>query len=419
MDTEKRATSGSRIQERVTAAIDAIEDDLLAISRDIHSHPELNFEEHHAAALLADDLERRGFDVERQAGGIDTAFVATRKGSRPGPTIALLAEYDALPGVGHGCGHNLIAISNLGAGVGAAAALDELPGTIQVIGTPAEEGGGGKIKLLEGGVFEGVDVSLSSHPGSHRTVFRTDVPIEESFSLAMVGFRYEFRGKSAHAAARPEAGVNALNAVIHLFTGIDALRQHLRSDTRIHGIISDGGGAPNVVPDFAAANFMLRAKDRDYLRDEIVPGVRGVAEGAAAMTGAELEVKDYYPFYENVIPSNTLSTVIRDHAAALGIKIDPPPTPTGAGGSTDLGNVSQVMPTCAMSFAVSEVPIPGHSQAMAAAALTDLGHRNAIITAKALALAAGDLLADPALLQSAREEFTSRQAAARAAPADA
>jgi amidohydrolase len=289
--------------------------------------------------------------------------------------------------------------------------MGELPGKVVVLGTPAEEGGGGKIRMMEAGVLDGVDVTLSSHPSSHLTVFNNDVPVEESFSLAMVGFRFIFRGQTAHAAARPEAGVNALNGVIHLFTGIDAMRQHLRSDTRIHGVITDGGGAPNVVPDFAAANFMLRARDRDYLRDEIVPKVRTIAEGAATITGAELTIEDFYPFYENVIPNNTLSAAVMGHAEAAGIRIDAPTGGGGGGASTDFGNVSQAMPSYAMSFAVSETPVPGHSPAMTAAAITDLAHENALITAKALALTTCDLLSDPGLVARAREEFDARIAA--------
>ena len=401
------------LRTRVDGAIESARDELVALSRDIHAHPELNYEEHHAAAVLSDWLEARGFAVERGVGGVPTAFSATVEGTGDGPTIALLAEYDALPGIGHGCGHNLIAISNVGAGLGAQSAAEQLPGRIVVLGTPAEEGGGGKVRMLEAGVFDPVDVALSSHPSSHLSVFRTDVPIDESFSLAMVGFRYIYRGQTAHAAARPEAGANALNGVIHLFTGIDAMRQHLRSDVRIHGVITDGGGAPNVVPDFAAANFMLRARDRDYLRDEVVPKVRGVAEGAAMMTGTQLTVEDFYPFYENVIPNNALSEVVRGHAAAAGLRIDEPTASAGGGASTDFGNVSQAIPSMAMSFAVSETPVAGHSPAMTAAAITDLAHENALITARALAHATCDLLADPSLVARTQEEFARRKAATK------
>ena len=285
-------------QSHVTQAVEALRQELVDISLDIHAHPELNYHEYHAAKVLADALERHGFEVERGVGGVETAFRAVMPGgNRDGPTVALLAEYDALPGIGHGCGHNLIAMSNVGASLGAKAAMGSLPGRLIVLGTPAEEGGGGKIRLLEAGVFRGVDVALSSHPSSNRTIIPMDIPQDQSWSLAMVGYRYAYHGRAAHAAVVPHEGINALNAVIHLFTGIDALRQHLRDDVRIHGIITDGGKAANVVPDFAAADFMLRSRDRDYLHT-VVEKVRGVAEGAALMTGARLEILPAHPMYE-------------------------------------------------------------------------------------------------------------------------
>jgi len=393
----------------VIQAIESLREELRETSLDIHAHPELNYQEHHAAALLADSLERHGFQVERGIGGVETAFSGTIVGGGgDGPTVALLAEYDALPDIGHGCGHNLIAISNLGAGLGAKARMETLPGRLVVIGTPAEEGGGGKIRLLEAGVFQGVDAVLSSHPASNHTIIPTEIPLDESWSLAMVGYRYGYHGKSAHAASAPEAGINALNAVIHLFTGIDALRQHLRSDVRMHGIITDGGNAPNVVPEFAAANFMLRSRDRVYL-DEVVAKVQEVAEGAAKMTGARLEILPFYPMYENVRPNAAMAKALRANAEAVGLRLDSPPAGIrGSGGSTDFGNVSQVLPAFALRFAVSEEPVPGHSLAMAEVAKTDLAHDNALATAKVLALTACDLLADPELLAAAREEFQAR-----------
>jgi amidohydrolase len=393
----------------VTQAVDALRQELVDISLDIHAHPELNYQEFHAAQVLADALERHGFRVERGVGGVETAFRATLQGSNPdGPTVALLAEYDALPGIGHGCGHNLIAMSNLGAGLGMKAVMESLPGRLIVLGTPAEEGGGGKIRLLEADVFKGVDVALSSHPSSNRTIIPVDIPKDQSWSLAMVGYRYAYHGKAAHAAVVPHEGINALNAVIHLFTGIDALRQHLREDVRIHGIITDGGKAPNVVPDFAAANFMLRSRDRNYLH-EVVERVRRVAEGAAQLTGARLEILPAHPMYENVRPNEVLVRAARANAGAVGMPVDAtPPGWNGGGASTDFGNVSQVLPAYYLRFAVSEEPVPGHSTAMTQAAKSPLAHKSAIATAKVLALTACDLLANPALLAAARADFAER-----------
>lgn len=395
--------------QQVTRTVEALRQELVDISLDIHAHPELNYQEHHAARALADALERHGFQVERGVGGVETAFRGVIQGGKgDGPTVALLAEYDALPGIGHGCGHNLIAMSNLGAGLGVKAVMESLPGRVIVLGTPAEEGGGGKIRLLDASVFKGVDVALSSHPSSNRTIIPADIPQDQSWSLAMVGYRYAFHGKAAHAAVVPHEGINALNAVIHLFTGIDALRQHLREDVRIHGIITDGGKAPNVVPDFAAANFMLRSRDREYLH-EVVDKVRRVAEGAAQITGARLEVLPAHPLYENVRPNAVLAQAARANAQAVGMPLDAAPVGwNGGGASTDFGNVSQALPAYYLRFAVSRQPVPGHSTAMAEAAKSDFGHDNAIATAKVLALTVCDLLAHPDLLAAAKADFAAR-----------
>jgi amidohydrolase len=395
--------------QQVTRTVEALRQELVDISLDIHAHPELNYQEHHAARALADALERHGFQVERGVGGVETAFRGVIQGGKgDGPTVALLAEYDALPGIGHGCGHNLIAMSNLGAGLGVKAVMESLPGRVIVLGTPAEEGGGGKIRLLDASVFKGVDVALSSHPSSNRTIIPADIPQDQSWSLAMVGYRYAFHGKAAHAAVVPHEGINALNAVIHLFTGIDALRQHLREDVRIHGIITDGGKAPNVVPDFAAANFMLRSRDREYLH-EVVDKVRRVAEGAAQITGARLEVLPAHPLYENVRPNAVLAQAARANAQAVGMPLDAAPVGwNGGGASTDFGNVSQALPAYYLRFAVSRQPVPGHSTAMAEAAKSDFGHDNAIATAKVLALTVCDLLAHPDLVAAARADFAAR-----------
>ena len=411
MPTEQ-AGSNSALTETATKAIDAAREELFGIALDIHAHPELNYQEFHAAKLLSDTLEAHDFAVERGIGGVETAFRATLEGGAgDGPTVAVLAEYDALPEIGHGCGHNLIAMAGLGAGLGVQANMKNLPGRLVVIGTPAEEGGGGKIKLLEAGVFDGVDICLSSHPSSNHTIIPQDIPMDESWSLAMVGFRYIYHGKAAHAAAAPEEGINALNSLIHLFTGIDALRQHLREDTRIHGIITDGGLAPNVVPEFAAANFMLRCRDRNYLSDVIVGKVLKIAEGAALITGATLEVEPYYPFYENVLPNAVLAENFRANAEAVGMRSDAPTGGRrGSGASTDFGNVSQVLPSLELRYAVSETPVPSHSRQMTETAITETALSSALNVAKVLSLTAGDFLRDPARLKEAQAEFAKRSA---------
>ncbi len=401
------------LAETTTQAIEAARSELVKVSLDIHAHPELNYEEHHAAKVLSGTLEDHGFQVARGVGGVETAFTATLPGGGgDGPTVAILAEYDALPEIGHGCGHNLIAMAAVGAGLGLQANLSALPGKIMVIGTPAEEGGGGKIRMLDGGVFEGVDAVLSSHPSSNRTVIPTEIPLGESWSLAMVGYRYIFHGKAAHAAAVPHEGINALNGVIHLFSGIDSLRQHLREDTRIHGVITDGGRAPNVVPEYAAANFMLRCRDRDYLSEVIVGRVLAAAEGAAAMTGCTLEVQDYYPFYENVRPNAVIADLLLNNAGMSGLKLDEPlPGRQGSAASTDFGNVSQALPSYELRYAVSETPVASHSREMAETAISSYALDAAINVAKTMTLTACDLLLDSSLLTAARTDFEKRSAA--------
>ena len=392
------------------SAIETSKTDLFDLSKDVHAHPELNYEEYYSSNALAGFLERRDFQVERGIGGVETAFRAIIPGGAGnGPTIAVLAEYDALPEIGHGCGHNLIAMAAMGAALGLQANAANLPGRVEIIGTPAEEGGGGKIRLIEAGVFDGVDATLSSHPFSNRTIVPAVSPKGESWSLAMVGYRYMYHGRAAHAAAAPEAGINALNAVIHLFTGIDALRQHLRDDVRIHGVITDGGTAPNVVPEFAAANFMLRSRDGRYLSDEVVGKVRQVAEGAAAMTGATLEIEEFYPFYENVQPNLTLAQAVGSNLQALGVRLDDPiPGRPGSGASTDFGNVSQVMPAYELRYAVSETPVASHTRDMCETAVTDYALSSALQVAKALSLTAADLLRDATLVEAAKSEYADR-----------
>jgi len=398
------------LTETTTQAIEAARSELVEVALDIHAHPELNYQEQHAAQLLSGTLEKHGFKIELGVGGVETAFTATLPGgSGDGPTVAVLAEYDALPEIGHGCGHNLIAMAAIGAGLGLKANLANLPGKVMVIGTPAEEGGGGKIRMLDAGVFKDVDVVLSSHPSSNRTVIPTDIPMGESWSLAMVGYRYIFHGKAAHAAAMPHEGINALNGVIHLFSGIDSLRQHLREDTRIHGIITDGGMAPNVVPEYAAANFMLRCRDRDYLSDVIVGRVLQAAEGAAAMTGCRLEVEEYYPFYENVRPNSIIAGLLLNNAGLSGLPLDEPlPGRQGSAASTDFGNVSQALPAYELRYAVSETPVASHSREMTETATSEYALNAAINVAKAMTLTACDLLLDPSTLSAAQAEFEQR-----------
>lgn len=262
----------SELSARVLQDAASVQDLVLDISHTIHANPELAFKEYCASALLTETLEAHGFAVERGSGGLETAFTATYRQHDGGPTIALLCEYDALPEIGHACDHNIIAAAPIGAGLILRPLFDQHPGTLKIIGTPAEEYGGGKIKMLRAGVFEGIDVAMMIHPSTRHMTERS--------SLAFNSLTFEFFGRAAHAAASPHQGINALDAMIMTFNNVNALRQQVREDVRIHGIITDGGTAPNVIPDYTRARFIVRAREVGYL-DTVTEQVMNCARGAA------------------------------------------------------------------------------------------------------------------------------------------
>jgi amidohydrolase len=359
--------------------------DLLELSRDIHAHPELAYQERHAAQAIATLLAKHGHRSELGIGGLETAF-RSRVGP-PGPAVALLAEYDALPDVGHGCGHNLIAISNVGAYLVAAAQAERLEIGVVLIGTPAEENGGGKIDLLRAGVFAEAIAVLSSHPAA-----QGDWGVSGT-GLGVVGKRVTYTGVASHAGSAPEKGRNALNAVIRLFVGIDGWRQQLEGDSRVHGVITDGGKAMNVVPARAEAIFGLRAKERGIL-DGMVARFGEIAQGAALLTGTTVEVAEYLPYYAPVKANVALGDVVAEELGRYGVT---PARGVLVTASTDLGNVSQKVATDWIRFPVTEKPVAGHSDAMREACVTDLAHRNALITAEALGASAVRVATDRAL----------------------
>ena len=363
---------------------------LRALSHEIHSHPELAYQERHAVDAIGGFLAREGHAVERGIGKLETAFRA-RVGP-PGPSVALLAEYDALPDVGHGCGHNLIAISNIGAFLNAAAAPGRLDVGIELIGTPAEENGGGKIDLIDAGVFDKSVAVLSSHPAAQGSWGVSGT------TLGVVEKLVSYRGVASHAASSPEKGRNALNAVIRLFVGLDGWRQHLDGDSRVHGIITDGGKAANVIPSHAQAIIGLRAREKPTL-DAMIDRFAEIAQGAALLTGTKVEIAEYLRYYEPLKPNPVLGDVIAGELLRLGVDAPRGQLTTA---STDLGNVSQRVPTDSIRFPVTEAPIAGHSDAMREASITELGHRNALTTAEALGAAAVRIATDHVLRERIR-----------------
>jgi amidohydrolase len=396
----RRDARGAPTQARtdVVGAAERLAPELDDLSRRIHAHPEVGFLEVQAAAWLAEYLEGHGFTVEREAGGVATAIRATLDGAAAGPTVALLAEYDALPGVGHGCGHNLIAGAAAGAGAILAALGRPAHGRIQVIGTPAEEGGGGKVALLQAGIFRGVDAALMIHPLS-RTRMHEDL-------LARSKLTVEFAGKPAHAAAYPDEGINALDAMVLHFQAISALRQQLRPTARVHGIITHGGDAPNIIPEHTAAVFYVRARTMDYL-EELLRRFEGCAEGAARASGCRTTVTHEAFAYEPLRPNPTLLERFRANLAAVGVEEDPP-APRPALASSDAGNVSQAVPTIHPWIGIVPAGQPDiaiHTREFRDAAVTELALARMRQAACALALTARDLLTEPALLPAARADF--------------
>ncbi|MGN6675152.1 MAG: M20 family metallopeptidase [Thermomicrobiales bacterium] len=389
------------LREQVAGAIDEHAPGIISVADQIHKRPEIGYEERFASQLLAEALREAGFEVEKPVGGVETAFRATKRGKGPGPTIAVLAEYDALPGIGHGCGHNLIAGSGLASAIGLGAVMDQLDGTFQIIGTPAEEGGGGKVKLIDAGIFEDVDASLMVHHAGDRTGSATSYP--GGTCLAVSHFNFVFHGKPAHAAGDPYNGANALNGVIKLFTGIDALRQHVRTDARIHGIITHGGDAPNVVPHRAAAAFYIRAGDRAYL-EQLEDKVRKIAEGAALMTETTVEITSGGPTCYDMRPSYPIGRRYEENMRAVGMDVNARDQGQRGPYSTDFGNVSYLMPAVTGSFAISHEPIPGHSQQVVDASCSDFGYDQLLKVSTAMAYTALDLLTDRELLQAAKDE---------------
>jgi amidohydrolase len=383
------------LKQRVTVEVDARRDELIHIADTIHANPELAFKEFEAAALLSGTLEENGFAVERGVAGMETAFVATLRGQDGGPTIAFLAEYDALAGLGHACGHNIIGTAAIGAGLASKAVLPELAGTVQVIGTPAEEGGGGKIIMVDAGVFADVDVAMMIHPSTRNLLGR--------LALTAVAVGIEFFGKPAHAAAAPDKGINALEAILLTFNSINALRQHLRDDVRIHGIITHGGEAANIVPEYAAARFIVRAADTPYAM-EVLEKVRTCAEGATLATGARLEFKQIGRRYDARLPNPKLVNLFKDNLEALGLDVELA-TGNERMGSSDIGNVSQVVPAIHPYIAIAPEEVAGHSNEFREAAASPAAHEALIHAAKALAMTAVDLLAVPVNVSEARKAF--------------
>ncbi len=386
MDAESLKTS-------VIGEIDSRRHELSELSLKIHSNPELGFQEVKAAAWLTQYLEENGFSIERGICELPTAFRGSYGEGEP--TISILAEYDALPALGHACGHNIIATCAVGAGVASRLAIDQFGGSIMVIGTPAEELYGGKATMIDRGAFADVDIAMMIHPGAYDTA---TIKV-----LACQHLAVEFFGKAAHAASQPEAGINALEAMIQSFIAINSLRQHIKDKARIHGIITDGGEAPNVVPAHSAGTFIVRAEEDTYL-DELKQKVLNCFIGAATTSGARLEYRwgdvRYAPMRNNL----TLARLFSQNMQSLGHQMELF-EPNHTFGSSDMGNVSQVVPSIHPFVTIAPVGVANHSPQFASAAASEAGIRGLIDAAKALAMTVVDLTANSEIVSQVKQEF--------------
>lgn len=385
---------------RSDAEIEAHRDELLSLSHDIWSHPELCYAEAHAHDVLTGALDRHGFRVERGAFGLETAFAAELEAPRAnGPRVALICEYDALPGLGHACGHNIIASSGLGAALGAAAVASALDGRLVVFGTPAEEGGGGKALMIREGMLDGVDVAMMVHPA--------DADLDAFWAIAIHELHVEYSGIAAHAAAAPHKGRNALDAAVLGYMAVAALRQHIAPHERIHGVFTDGGDKPNIVPHHSAMQWYVRSGTRSTLA-ELEPRVLAALRSGAIATGCEMSHRWIDPAYDDLVTNQHLDGLYAKNAARVGRTVRSRDAAPEFLGSTDMGNVSQVVPSIHPMIAAAPSGTSIHTEAFAAAAVSDLGDLAVIDGARTLAATAIDLWARPELVAEAKTELRRR-----------
>lgn len=383
------------MKDKINQEIEQLRQQLSNISQFIGENPELGHEEWQASKLLSETLAQYGFQVEMGTSGLATAFEAVFDSGTTGPSIGFMAEYDALPEIGHACGHNLIGTMAIAAAIGLSKVMDKVGGKLYVYGTPAEETRGGKVTMADDGVLNHLDVAMMVHP-----LFRHK---KSGSSLAMDAIQFEFFGKPAHAASSPHEGINALDAVIQTFNGINALRQHVTPDVRIHGIIPEGGKAANIVPEYAVAQFYVRAEQRNSL-NEVVDKVKACAQGAAQITGARLETSYYEFSYDDMITNEALSSTFSNNLIELGIKPEEIHE-QGCGGSLDMGNVSQIIPSIHPYIKICEQTYHCHTNEFRAAAMSEQGFEGMMLGAKSMAYTALDVLTNSELLQTIKAEF--------------
>lgn len=386
------------LKDTVIKEINVLRKEMETIAGTIYEEPEIGYEEHRASSLLSAFLMKNGFNVSRNIAGMETAFIAEYPGTSGGPVVAFLAEYDALPVLGHGCGHNLIGTAAAGAAAGLSRALGTFRGKIVVFGCPAEEAGvdgaGGKARLVEEGFFKDIDAALIFHPFPMTTV--------GGETSALVGLEFNFRGKAAHAAGNPWDGINALDGVLQTFNAINALRQHIRDGVRIHGIVTHGGDAPNIIPEKASARFFLRSNDKVSL-EETIRKVEACAKGAAMATGTKLRTRRFCNLYESTKSNSVIAGVLEANLNKLGLSVE---GVKKGKGSTDFGNVSRAVPSCELGLRLGRGIVP-HTKEFLAASNSGEGRKVMMLGAKIMAMSALDLFSSRGLLKKAKDEFRS------------
>ena len=368
--------------------------DLKELNEYIYKNPELGRKEFKACEAHKNLLKKYGFEIEENYIGIPTAYLAKYSSGKKGIKIGYLAEYDALPEIGHGCGHNILGTTSIGAGILLKEYIDEFGGEVLIFGTPAEETFGAKVDMAEAGCFDDIDVAMISHPtGKNHEKSGT--------SQAMEALQFTFRGKTAHAAGDPYNGINALDGVIQFFNSVNALRQQTKDSARIHGIISNGGEAANIIPDLAVANFYVReATTKDMLK--LSERVKNCAKGAALATGTSLEIENYEYTFKHLVTNEKLSSIYTKNLELQGIKDIPMSDPTG---SSDCGDVSHHCPTIHTYFPISKCELTGHSLEFAKATITEEAYKGMKEAIFALVMTGKDILENENLLKEIKDEF--------------
>lgn len=383
------------MKEKVLKLINKLAPELNELSLQIYNKPELGYEEYNSCKLHTDILRKYGFTVYDNFSDVETGFKAVYKSPKDGITVAYMAEYDALPDIGHGCGHNILGTTSTGAGIILKQIIDEIGGTVIVFGTPAEETSGAKVTYVENHEFDNVDIALIAHPNNEYT--------RSGKSLALEPIQFEFYGKTAHAAASPEKGINALDAAIQTFNSVNALREHIRSDSKVHGVIIDGGKAANVVPDYTKSQFYVRSTTKSY-NSELLEKIKNCAKGAALATGTELKITKFEFSYDNIVTNEKLSNVFNEKIFEIAnIEIGEARKGTG---SIDAGQVSQVCPTIHPYFDITnDKNIAAHTRDFASSTLTPFAKENMKYTIGALVMTAVEVITDKKLFEEIKFEF--------------